>query len=64
MDDSWFKIDKQSTRDIVLIICLVKEDILPVFALGCIRLENAIRSDSMLCTKLLPKLISNFIRVN
>jgi hypothetical protein len=59
VDDTWFKIDKQGSRNIMLVVGLVEENIFSVFALSSVWLEDSIRSDSVFCAQLLPEFVSD-----
>jgi hypothetical protein len=61
LDDSRLQIDQERPRDIVFIVGLVKEDILPVVALSGVFLEHAFRVDSVLHAELLPELHSDLV---
>ena len=60
-NDSGFQINQEGPRNIVLIVSLIEEDILPIVALCRIILQYSIFANSMLPAQLLPKLISNYI---
>jgi hypothetical protein len=57
---SWLEIDQDGSGDVSGVVALVVEDIFPVAALGCEVLEVAVLADSVLLTKLLPKLAANY----
>mmetsp|Transcript_38777 Transcript_38777/g.37120 ORF Transcript_38777/g.37120 Transcript_38777/m.37120 type:complete len:89 (-) Transcript_38777:38-304(-) len=61
IDDSGLQINEERSRDVVLVVSLVEEHILPVVSLGRILLQDAFRVDAMLHAKLFPKFISNLI---
>jgi hypothetical protein len=51
---SWLQVNKDSTRNVVLIIRLVKEHVLAITALSRPFLEDAFFVDSMLSAEPLP----------
>ena len=60
VDDTGFQVDEECARDVVLIISLVEEDILPVISLGRIFLQVPLGVDSVLLTQTLPEFVSNY----
>ena len=48
VDNTWLQIDKKSSWDVVLIICLVEENIFSIFTLRRIWLQDTVWSNSML----------------
>jgi len=48
VDDTWLEVDQQSAGYVMLVICLVEEDVLPVFALSGKGFQNSIWRNSML----------------
>ena len=59
VDDTGLQVDKKRARDVVLIISLVEENILPVISLGRIFLQVTFGVDSVLLTQTLPEFVSN-----
>ena len=59
MDHAGLQVDQKRPRDVVLIVCLVKEHILSIVPLRRILLQHTISADPMLRAQLLPKLVSD-----
>ena len=59
VDDTGLQVDEERARDVVLVISLIEEDILPVISLGRIFLQVALGVDSVLLTQTLPEFVSN-----
>jgi hypothetical protein len=59
VDNSWFQVDQKSPRDVVLVVCLVEEHILPVISVPCIVFKDTFRVNSMFLTQVLPEFVSN-----
>jgi hypothetical protein len=59
VDDTGLQVDEERARDVVLIISLVEEDVLPVISLGRIFLQVPLGVDSVLLTQTLPEFVSN-----
>jgi hypothetical protein len=56
---SWLQVDQDGAGNVVVVVCLVEEHVLPVLNPLIIRsvfLENAARTDPMLPAQLLPEL--------
>ena len=56
VDNTRFQIQQDRAWDVVLVISLVEEHVLAVGAVRCKVLQHALRADTVLRTKLLPKL--------
>lgn len=59
VDDSGLQVDEECARDVVLIISLVEENILPVISLCRIFFQVPLGVDSVLLTQTLPEFVSN-----
>lgn len=62
---SWLEIYEDRSWDVVLVICLVEEDILAVSALflSCVFLQCTILCNSMFTTQMLPEMRSDLVTV-
>ena len=60
IDNTRLQIDQQSTRNVMLIVSLIEEDIFTVVALRGVLFKDAFTTDAVLSAKLLPKLVSNY----
>lgn len=60
---SWLEIDQDSSWNVMLVVCLVEEDIFAVAALllGSVLFQCTILCDSMLATEVLPKVRSDLV---
>jgi len=50
-----FEVDEDRTRDVVLVVGLIEEDVLAIAALGRPLFEDTLFADPVLCTQALPK---------
>ena len=55
------KVDEQRTRDVLLVVGLVKEDVLAIAAVRRKVLEDAILADAVLKAQLLPELHADLV---
>lgn len=62
---SWLEIYENGSWDVMLVICLVEEDILAVTSLlfGGILFESTVLCDTMLATEMLPEVRSDLVTV-
>lgn len=60
VDDPRLQIQQDGAGNVVLVICLVEEHVLPICALCGVVLQGALRRDSMLAAKFLPELKPNW----
>ena len=51
----WLQINKDCTRNIMFIVCLIKEDVLTVTTFSCPLLKYTIFANPMFCTQTLPE---------
>ena len=62
---SGLKIDEYRSRDVMIIIGLIEEDVLAILysmVVGCVLFKYSIGTDSMFSAKLFPELCADFIR--
>jgi hypothetical protein len=56
---SWLQVHQDGPRDVVVVVCLVEKDVLPVLdpvVIGGVLLEDAAGTDAVLPAQLLPEL--------
>ena len=59
IDHTRLQIDHQCSWDVVLIVSLIEEHILPIVSLLSILLQHSLSADSMLHAQLFPELVTD-----
>ena len=60
IDDTGLQVYQKRARYVVLIVCLIEKDVLPVVTLSRELLQLTLWVDTMLLAQTLPELISNY----
>ena len=59
VDDSWLEINEDRPWNVMLIISLIEEHIFTIVAISCIFFKDALTTNAMFKTQLLPKFVAD-----